>query len=102
MNIKPLVLSALVVAGTFSATPAFADDDHAELVAQQAAKVSVKQAQAIAIQAVGGGVVVEVDFDTSFKYKGGYYEVEVQKDLVKYDVKIDATTGKVIKKKIDN
>lgn len=105
MNIKTLALSALVLAGAFSATPAFADDDHddhAELVAQQAAKISAEQAKAIAIKAVGGGIVVDIDFDTSARYKGGYYDVEVQKDRTTYDVKIDANTGKVIKKKIDH
>lgn len=102
MNLKTLALSALVATSTLTAVPAFADDDHAELAAQQVAKVSADQAKAIAIKAVGGGVVVDIDFDTSTRYKGGYYDVEVQNGATKYDIKVDANTGKVIKKKIDN
>lgn len=104
MKIKTTVLSVLVALGALTAVPAFAEsdsDDYAEMVAQQNAKISSAQAQKIAIEAVGGGVVVDIDFDTSPRYQDGYYEVEVQNGKTKYDVKIDAGTGKVIKKKID-
>lgn len=102
MNIKTLALSALVAFGALSAAPAFADDDdHAEMIAQQNAKISLEKAEAIAIDAVGGGVVVGVDFDTNLKYKGGYYEVDVKKGRAKWEVKVDANTGAVIDKHID-
>lgn len=102
VKFKTVTLSFLVAIGALTSIPAFADDDHDEIVAQQVAKISLQQAKAIAIKAVGGGIVVDIDFDTSAKYKGGYYDVEVQKDRTAYDVKIDANTGKVIKKKIDH
>lgn len=78
---------------------AFADDDYAKQQTQQVAKVSYDKAQAIAISAVGGGVVTDIDFE--LKLGRAYYEVEVVHNNTEYDLKIDANTGKVISKKID-
>lgn len=66
--------------------------------------ISQEQARDIALQRVGGGVVKErdVDFEHSRRY-GTYYEVEVHKDNMEYEVKVDAKSGKVlsVKKEID-
>lgn len=96
---KAILLSALVAATVIAPMSAFADDDYAEHQAQQVAKISHEQAKTIAISAVGGGVVTDIDFDLEFGRS--YYEVEVTHNHTEYDLKIDANTGEVVHKKID-
>lgn len=96
---KTLLLSALVATTIIAPMNAFADDDRAEYQAQQVAKIGYDEAEAIAVSAVGGGVVTDIDFE--LKRGRAYYEVEVVHNNTEYDLKIDANTGKVISKKID-
>ncbi|MBQ7626131.1 MAG: PepSY domain-containing protein [Rhodocyclaceae bacterium] len=58
--------------------------------------ISVQQAKQIALQAVGGGWVTDIELENK-RSANPYYEVEVRDNLGReYDVKINATTGAVI------
>lgn len=59
------------------------------------AKISSKQAIAIAKKAAGGGVVTDVDYYRS------YYEVDVQKRNKKHEIKVSTKTGKIITHQVD-
>lgn len=96
---KAVLLATLMGLGMAS-TVAMADDDHAERQAQQAAKVSYDAAKNYAVRAVGGGSATDIDFE--LKRGRSYYEVEVMHGQDDYEVKIDANTGAVISKKLDN
>lgn len=99
MKLKTLAISALIATTVITPIVAFADSDYAEYQAQQKAKISYDEAKAIALKEIGGGVVHDIDFD--LKLGRGYYEVEVFHNNTEYEVKIDANTGKVIKRKVD-
>lgn len=96
---KAIVLSAAIATAIIAPIAAFADSDYAEYKAQQTAKISFEKAESIAIAAVGGGVVTDIDFDLEFGR--AYYEIEVVHNHVEHDLKIDANTGKVVKQKVD-
>lgn len=94
------ITAASVAAGASVATVAFADNDYAEYKAQQAAAVSYEAAKRTAVAAVGGGYVTDIDFE--LKRGRAYYEVEVAYEHHDYEVKVDANTGAVISKKLDD
>ncbi len=96
---KKLVALMLVATVGLTTTSAFAGDDYAEHQAQSQAKLSFEKAKAAAIKAVGGGTVTDVDFD--LERGRSIYEVEVLHNNTEYDVKIDANTGEVLRKKVD-
>lgn len=96
---KLVILSLVLGLGAVS-TAAMADDDYAERQAQQAAKISYDAAKNYAVQAVGGGRATDIDFE--LKRGRSYYEVEVVHGQDDYEVKIDANTGAVISKKLDD
>lgn len=63
--------------------------------------ISVQQAKQIALQAVGGGWVTDIELENK-RSANPYYDVEVRDNRGReYDVKINATTGAVISVKRD-
>ncbi|MDQ7861700.1 PepSY domain-containing protein [Peribacillus frigoritolerans] len=76
------------------------DGDDEDMSIQQAvetAKVSRDQAEKIALKAVDGQVTdMELDSENGTLV----YELEIKQGLKEYDVVVDATTGKVLKKPI--
>lgn len=92
-----LTLGAL---GTFALTPAQADDD---LAKYKGKTITIEEASKIAVDHIGG-TVIEVDFDDSDSSNNGkaVFEVEILKDGVEHEVKVDAETGAVVKTKIDD
>lgn len=101
---KTLIFSAFMAMGLFVANVAVADDDYyedrMEHQAQKRAKVSYAQAKRQAIKAVGGGVVTGIEFEMGRGYH--YYDVEVRRGYTDYDVRINAQTGAVVFKKVDD
>lgn len=97
---KNILLASIITLGAVTATTAYADNDYQEFQAQQAAKVSYDQAKKLAVQAVGGGTAVGIDFE--LKRGRSYYEVEVMHGQYDYEVKIDANSGAVISKRLDD
>ena len=61
------------------------------------AKLTIEEVEAIAVETVGG-IVTEIDYDRS----DNEYEVEVESGSVRYELDINATTGEVVKKEIDD
>ncbi|MDO4426806.1 MAG: PepSY domain-containing protein [Moraxella sp.] len=101
---KAVILSAVMgiaaMSAVFMPSVAMADDDRAERQAQSAAKLSQAQARSVAVKAVGGGKVTDIDFDVE---RGrSVYDVEVRSGNKEYQVKIDANTGAVIRKRLDD
>jgi len=74
-----------------------------EVRAAQAAKISLKQAITIASKSTSG-ILISADFDEDDSDaigKGGVYELEFSTDSVNYEIKVDANTGKIVKKETD-
>ena len=74
-----------------------------EVRAAQAAKISLKQAITIASKSASG-ILISADFDEDDSDaigKGGVYELEFSTDSVNYEIKVDANTGKIVKKETD-
>ena len=72
-----------------------------EVRAVQAAKISLKQAITIASKSASG-ILISADFDEDDSDgKGGVYELEFSTDSVNYEIKVDANTGKIVKKETD-
>lgn len=93
---KKILLAAAIATAAVSA-PAMACDDYMKHQLRQDAKISYKQAKDIARKIVGGdSYVTEIDFET--KRGRAYYDVEVRAGAFKYDVYVDANTGKAHKK----
>lgn len=61
--------------------------------------ITMEKARTIAVKAVGGNVT---DIELKRKYTGGIYEVEVQSKGFEFDLIIDATSGKILKKEKDD
>lgn len=100
MNARRNVLIALALAAGFSA-PAFAGDDYRYYEKNRSQFISHERAAEIAQEAVGGGRAIDVEFDRDFS--GDHFEVEViAADGRDYDVVIDAKSGKVLSKRIDD
>ena len=84
-------------------TAASAASNVDEVRAAQAAKISLKQAITIASKSASG-ILVSADFDEDDSDaigKGGVYELEFSTDSVNYEIKVDANTGKIVKKETD-
>lgn len=99
---KALLTSALLALSLGLSQTAVADDDYdyedrIEQQQRKAAKISVAKAKQIAAKAVGGRVI-DIDFDNDGR---PHYDVEVLRGKTKYDVKVDANSGKVLSKRID-
>lgn len=105
---KILVSAALMFSMLGMAGITFADDDYDERKThkttkvnyEKTAKISREKAAEIAQKAVGG-IVTDVDFESSHTGKH-YYDVEVKKGNQEYDVRIDANTGKVLRQRLDD
>lgn len=101
---------AVILAGvTLSAvTPATADDDYNDVRASyqtQKNTISSEQAKQIATttEKTKDGHVTDIDYDAyDDDYGVATYDVEVVSHRTKYDVKINANTGKIIHIKRDN
>lgn len=81
-------------------TAASAASNVDEVRAAQAAKISLKQAITIASKSASG-ILISADFDEDDSDaigKGGVYELEFSTDSVNYEIKVDANTGKIVKK----
>ena len=97
---KILTLAALAAAITFATAPARADDDQRYYEQHRSDFITFDKAAEIADQAVSG-TVTEVEFDHDFN--SDHFDVDVRgKDGNKYEVKIDAKTGKVLSQRIDD
>lgn len=84
-------------------TAASAASNVDEVRAAQAAKISLKQAITIASKSASG-ILISTDFDEDDSDaigKGGVYELEFSTDSVNYEIKVDANTGKIVKKETD-
>lgn len=84
-------------------TAASAASNVDEVRAAQAAKISLKQAITIASKSASG-ILISADFDEDDSDaigKGGVYELELSTDSVNYEIKVDANTGKIVKKETD-
>lgn len=84
-------------------TAASAASNVDEVRAAQAAKISLKQAITIASKSASG-ILISADFyedDSDAIGKGGVYELEFSTDSVNYEIKVDANTGKIVKKETD-
>ena len=87
----------------FISTAASAASNVDEVRAAQAAKISLKQAITIASKSASG-ILISADFDEDDSDaigKGGVYELEFSTDSVNYEIKVDANTGKIVKKETD-
>ena len=92
---------ALTTGVITTATSAASNVD--EVRAAQAAKISLKQAITIASKSASG-ILISADFDEDDSDaigKGGVYELEFSTDSVNYEIKVDANTGKIVKKETD-
>lgn len=93
-------LIGLALAAGISA-PAFADDDYRYYENNRGQFISHDKAAELAVAAVGGGRAVDVEFDHD--WNGDHFEVEViGTDGREHDVTLDAKSGKVLHKKIDD
>lgn len=84
-------------------TAASAASNVDEVRAAQTAKISLKQAITIASKSASG-ILISADFDEDDSDaigKGGVYELEFSTDSVNYEIKVDANTGKIVKKETD-
>lgn len=91
-----LLAAALVSTAALSAGAAFADSDQQEIVLFQNAAHDIRAAIATAEDATGGKAV-EAEFDEDDGT--GMWEVETVAGTRRAEVKIDATTGAVVKTK---
>lgn len=64
------------------------------------AKLTASEAQAIALEQVPDATVKKIELDED--YGQLIYEVELRKEYIDYDVEIDASTGTVLKCKVDD
>lgn len=90
--------TVLVAALTTLGVSAWAGDKHAheQALSQTGEYISYEKAREIAVNQVGGNIRVDdVELDRNRRH-GVYYEVELQKGLLEYSVKVDAKTGKVL------
>lgn len=95
VTMKTVLVAALTTLGV----SAWAGDKHAheQALSQTGEYISYEKAREIAVNQVGGSNVRvdDVELDRNRRH-GVYYEVELQKDLLEYSVKVDAKTGKVL------
>ncbi|MCD8139576.1 MAG: PepSY domain-containing protein [Planctomycetaceae bacterium] len=71
-------------------------DRRGDVRAETSGRISLDDAQQIALDRVGGGDVVEAKYK-SHKRNRGRYEFEIIHNGYEYDIEIDAETGDVVK-----
>jgi uncharacterized membrane protein YkoI len=93
-------LSICTFAGLAAFSSAKADNDHKQY---SGTKIGMQQAVKIAEDHVGGKAI-DADFDSSDddNNNGPVYEIEVIKDDIEHEVKIDAASGTILKVDIDD
>ncbi len=97
---KAFSFAALAAAFAMASAPAFADDDHWYYEKNRSSFITFEKAAEVAEQEVAG-TVTDVDFEHD--WNGDHFEVEVRSsDGRKYEVIIDAKSGKVISKHLDD
>lgn len=102
-NLSKSIIMALSIAGVGTATivaaqAATSTGSVSESMAAAQSKVSLEQAIVIANKAVKGDVI-SAEFDQNDHSAGGKYEVKIVNNNNEYEVKVDATTGKVSRDK---
>lgn len=91
------IMSILAVAMSVAAFTASAKDDKWQLI--QALKVSPTQAVSIATaEAKGEAIELDLEFDDA----RAYYEIEIQGVANKYEIKVDADSGKILNNRVEN
>lgn len=96
---KKFLLAACFAAGLFGA--AHADDDQRYYERHRSQFISYEKAAAIVARAVKGGVVLELEFDHD--RRGDHFDAEVRAaNGRKYEIKIDARSGKILSKRLDD
>ncbi|HZJ96640.1 MAG: peptidase [Alcaligenaceae bacterium] len=94
--IKNTALTFLAAAMSITSFMAIADND--DWRAMQRSKLNAAQALVIATDKVDGQAV-ELEFDED--NGRGYYEIEIYTNNKKYELKVDADSGKVIESDMD-
>lgn len=94
--ISTLGIGTLAIAA--SQTSAISSVETSDAVAIAKSKISLEQAIAIAQKTVKGDLI-SAEFDQNDYMGGGEYEIKFVANGVEHEVKIDASTGKVIKSK---
>lgn len=93
---KRIAISAVAVAFAFASAGAFAGTiepgDHLEMAA--VLKAPITPTQAVQIAEAGGGRAYGYGMEAT--HHGHWYEVDVLRGNAKLDLRIDATTGKVL------
>ena len=85
---------AVLTAPVFAQYAGSYNDDAGYDQQHQGEYISHDKAAEIAIQAAGGGIVTDVDFEYS-QYRGARFEVEVHHNGMEHDIVIDAKSGKI-------
>jgi uncharacterized membrane protein YkoI len=100
----PALAGAVVIGGVAMVANADKSDSQSTgVLAVEAAgndemeKLTVEEVEAKAVESVDG-TVTEIDYDSS----DNEYEVEVESGSVTYELDINATSGEVVKKEIDD
>ena len=90
---KKKVLFAVVLALVFAF--AMSVSAHASVLGDT--QISFERAIQIAVEHTGNGTVTEIEWES--KYGLPVYEIEIYRDRQKYEIKIDAVTGEIIRTK---
>jgi uncharacterized membrane protein YkoI len=93
LNLRKVIAIAICLV-SFSSSAIFAQVTQSSSLLQTV-RTSPEKAEEIAIKRVGGGTVVEIDLER--KNQIFRYEVEIKHEGRKYEIKIDAITGEIIK-----
>lgn len=100
MKIKNGLVVMLAALGGFSCA-VYADDDWDDDRRYRGGDIiSVERAIDIAKDRVGGGRVEDVDLDSDDGRR--YYEIEIERRGLEYEVKVDARTGRVLEVDVDD
>ncbi|MCL2161708.1 MAG: PepSY domain-containing protein [Betaproteobacteria bacterium] len=65
----------------------------------QTVQIKPERAEEIAIAQAGGGTVMEIELKRKNHSPQVFYDIEIRHDRRKYEIKIDAETGEVVKSK---
>lgn len=92
------VLGIGTLAVASSQIPAISGAKTSNAVAIAQSKISLEQAIAIAQKTVKGDLI-SAEFDQNDYMAGGEYEIELINNGVEHEVKVDASSGKILKSK---